>query len=200
MTGGGFVTDSITQLTNQYDTLNLTIAMCNIQTAVGGWTQNHQISLSCRDDSEDTLEAAHGEATFPSRVDGEIVRSDPDFGRFIPEFHNSYFHTIWKELKQDFGSISRMRLMMLRPKECLSFHEDFYRRLHIPITTNERSFFFINESDNHWLETDGIKLPSIATYHLPASGNAYVVDTTKYHSVYNGGRSDRIHLVCTIDD
>ena len=35
-------------------------------------------------------------------------------------------------------------------------------------------------------------------YHIPADGNIYLTDNTKYHTAINGGEEDRIHLVATV--
>ena len=34
--------------------------------------------------------------------------------------------------------------------------------------------------------------------HIPADGNIYLTDNTKYHTAINGGEEDRIHLVATV--
>ena len=50
-------------------------------------------------------------------------------------------------------------------------------RIHIPIYTNDESMWVINNNE----------------YHLEP-GYAYVINTSLPHSVYNRGKSDRIHL------
>jgi hypothetical protein len=170
--------------------------MVQVDAAVG-WTENNQIALSCQRDEcgLPCQELAHGSATLYSKVGGEMVRDDEWYDDFIPGFKHTYFYTIWNELKEEYGNVYRMRLMKLKYKECLSFHLDFYKRYHIPIITNDRSFLFINEANEIPWITDDIRVPGIVTYHLPAMGNMYLVDTLKYHAAYNGGNSDRIHLV-----
>lgn len=165
------------------------------------WSDNNQIGLSCEYDDRDfgTQILAHGNVTRPSREGGRIVRKDEWYDTLIPEFETTYFAEIWNKIYEQTGQVWRMRLMRLQPKGCLSFHEDFYKRLHIPIITNTRCFFFINETNEiPWLVDDDLRVPSIQTYHLPADGGLYSVDTTKHHTVYNGGNTDRIHLVCSI--
>jgi hypothetical protein len=133
-------------------------------------------------------------------VDGKIVREDCWYDDFHPGFRHTYFYDLWKELRQEFGHVWRMRLMKLKPKDCLSFHEDFYMRFHIPIITNDRSFFFVNETNEVPWPVDGLRIPSICAYHLPADGSMYKVDTKRHHTVYNGGRTNRVHLVCSVYD
>ncbi len=36
------------------------------------------------------------------------------------------------------------------------------------------------------------------SYHMPADGSAYITDNTKYHNFFNGGETDRLHLVATL--
>ncbi len=180
----------------KFDSNRLIAAMFQVEALVG-WSENNQIALSCRraNCGLSRQELAHGSATLQSLVDGEMVRDDAWYDDFIPGFKHTYFYDIWNELKEEYEKVFRMRLIKLEHKGCLSFHADFYKRYHVPIITNDRSFFFINEANEIPWITDEIRVPSIVTYHLPATGNMYSVDTMKYHTVYNGGNSDRIHLV-----
>ena len=61
---------------------------------------------------------------------------------------------------------------------------DTEKRLHIPIITNPGAHLVIEDTANH----------------LPADGTVYIADTTKYHTAFNSGLDDRIHLVaCLLD-
>jgi hypothetical protein len=162
------------------------------------WSHHKQITFSCRDGEQEhsTFVLAHGDPLKSSRVGGEMVRRDSDFNGFLAGFEDTYFYTIWKHLVSEYGHAYRMRLINLESHTGFSFHEDFFHRIHIPIITNDSAFFFINESDMPVI-TDDIKITGMATYHLP-SGGMYLVDTTKHHTVYNGGSTDRVHLVCSI--
>ena len=83
-------------------------------------------------------------------------------------------------------NLGRVRFMRLNSKTGLSVHEDTGVRYHYVISTNIHSY--IMEIRNNML----------MGYHLPADSNWYKVDTTRKHTVYNGGWTDRIHLVvCT---
>jgi hypothetical protein len=33
---------------------------------------------------------------------------------------------------------------------------------------------------------------------MPANGNGYITDNTKYHNFFNGSEFDRVHLVATV--
>ncbi|KPL06624.1 hypothetical protein AMJ86_07810 [bacterium SM23_57] len=194
------MTDSIQVLSKRWEPAQLIAAKYKVIERVSRWSHNNQISLSCRDGEQEhsAFVLAHGDAIAPSRVDGVIVHQDSDFNGFLAAHNETYFRQIWDHLSEEFGAVFRMRLMKLEPKASLSFHEDFFRRIHIPIITNDRSFFFMNEGNQiPWL-TDDIRVPGIQTYHLPADGRMYLVDTTRHHTVYNGGKTDRVHLVCSI--
>ena len=94
----------------------------------------------------------------------------------VPIFDIPYINSIMAELK-----MFRTRLMILKPRECYTYHYDFSKRIHIPVITNESCFIVENRQ----------------LRHLPAYGNYYVVDTTKMHTALNGSRDneDRLHIV-----
>ena len=77
--------------------------------------------------------------------------------------------------------MGRVRFLMKPPRSCLSWHRDPEMRLHIPIITNVGCRMIIEEE----------------SYHLPADGNAYITDNTKYHNFFNGSEINRVHLVAT---
>lgn len=198
MIGGGSMIDSIVRLPWRYEVVRLIAALKWVEERVG-WSDNNQIALTCGAMELDlpfTWQMAHGDATKQSRVGDEILRRDEDYKWFIADFQRTYFRHIWNHMNEQVpGGVCRMRLMRLREKGCLSFHEDFHRRYHIPIITNDRAFFFMNESGQFPIPMDGIRVGALAAYHLPADGGVFEVDTTQHHTVYNGSRQDRIHLV-----
>jgi len=69
--------------------------------------------------------------------------------------------------------------MNLKSKTCYTYHQDYGKRFHIPIITNDSCFFVID---------DKIK-------RYPADGNYYIIDTTKKHTAVNASWKDRIHLI-----
>ena len=74
----------------------------------------------------------------------------------------------------------RTRIMIMKPKTCLSIHQDPAKRIHIPIETNENSFLMIDQY----------------AHHLFADGSAYLCDTTRPHTAINAGLDgNRMHLV-----
>ena len=77
-------------------------------------------------------------------------------------------------------NLYRTRIMRLMPKACYSMHSDSSKRVHLPVKTYWKCKLII---DNN-------------VYHLEANGSAYLVDTTKIHTAFNGTRDiERIHIV-----
>jgi Aspartyl/Asparaginyl beta-hydroxylase len=113
----------------------------------------------------------------------EHPRLESDFKYFVKEFSGTIFEDVYHQLCYRY-KIGRIRLMKSRPKTCLSWHTDTEKRLHIPIVTNPGARLVIEDYANH----------------LPADGSAYLADTTKYHTAFNSGMENRIHLVaCVLD-
>ena len=73
----------------------------------------------------------------------------------------------------------RSRLMKLEPFHCYSYHRDASKRIHIPLITNERCMFIIEDE----------------VHRYPADGNSYIIDTTKMHTAINASYEDRYHIV-----
>ena len=99
---------------------------------------------------------------------------EEDFNIFLfPEL--DYTNSIIEDLL-----MFRTRVMILKPKTCLSYHADPKKRIHIPIDTNENCFFLIDRY----------------AHHLFADGSAYLCDTTKSHTPINASLdTNRMHLV-----
>ena len=85
-----------------------------------------------------------------------------------------YINSIIKE-----HNLYRVRLMNLKSKICYTYHQDYGKRFHIPIITNDSCFFVID---------DKIK-------RYPADGNWYIIDTTLKHTAVNASWKDRLHLI-----
>ena len=90
-------------------------------------------------------------------------------------FEFPYINSIMDE-----HNLCRTRIIKSKPKSCFLWHKDPRKRLHIPVVTNEHCFLL--------LEKDG-------RIHLPATGEAYVVDTTQHHTQIKASREERIHIV-----
>ncbi len=116
---------------------------------------------------------------------GEEVQREKDvdesqYTEFVEEFKGTYFEEVYNVLSKEY-KLGRFRLLLLEPRTSLSWHRDPEPRLHIPIMTNPGAHLVID---------DTLK-------HLPADGRVWFTDTRKYHTVFNGGEENRIHLVAT---
>lgn len=104
---------------------------------------------------------------------------EKDFTELNSELKGTYLEEVHNILS-DHYSFGRMRLMKLTGRKCMSLHVDGEKRIHVPIITNENCLMIV---DNE-------------VCHLPADGNAYLVDTTKVHTALNSNQNfDRIHLL-----
>ena len=116
---------------------------------------------------------------MPPRRERKVT--EKDFNKIVPELVGTYLGDLLAQLIEQFD-IGRTRLMLLKPKTCLTWHKDSTYRMHIPIITNEGC---IMVWDN-------------CTVHMP-EGSLYWVNTTFPHTAFNGTFKDRIHLVSTIE-
>lgn len=190
---------SITRVeTEPFDMVQLIIAMTAMVDRAG-WSDNNQIALSHL--PGEGADSFHGLATQASRQGGEVVMHDNAFNHFNAYATQSYFYTVWTRMLAELGSIYRMRLIKLPPRSCLSFHEDFHVRYHVPIQTNAACFHFVNEAGFMPMALGGdlVRVVGMSTYHMRADGTVYRLDTEKKHTAYNGGNKDRIHLVFSAD-
>lgn len=135
-----------------------------------------QISLKHRENADkesqwdDGIGSAIGDGQFLNTKE-YIVLNEMLKGSYIETIHN----TITKDY--NFG---RMRLMKLTGRKCMSLHTDMEKRIHIPITTNENCLMIVDDE----------------VIHMPADGNAYLVNTIKRHTALNSNKDfDRIHLM-----
>ena len=111
----------------------------------------------------------------------KVINQEEEFINFNKELEDTYFYSIYKEISEHF-KLARMRIIALEQKTCLTWHVDLEKRIHVPIITDEKCRFVVEDT----------------SFHLPADGNAYIVDTTKHHTVFNGSRIVRIHLIASI--
>ena len=88
-----------------------------------------------------------------------------------------YINSILEDLK-----MYRTRVIKMKPKTCYTYHKDYTKRIHIPIITNEKCMFIIDDE----------------VVRFPADGDYYLVDTTKMHTAINASFEDRIHIVGNI--
>ena len=104
------------------------------------------------------------------------VHAEEQFTEFL--FDMPYTNSILQQLNS-----YRTRVMRMKPKTCYTYHRDFTKRLHIPLVTNPNCFFVVDDE----------------VIRYPATGDSYIVDTTKIHTAVNASLEDRIHIVGCIN-
>ena len=113
-------------------------------------------------------------------VQREKAIDESHYTEFVEDFKGTYFEEVYNKLSEKY-ILGRVRLLLIEPRTSLSWHRDPEPRLHIPIFTNPGA---------HVVVDDRVK-------HLPADGGVWFTDTRNYHTVFNGGEENRIHLVAT---
>ena len=91
------------------------------------------------------------------------------------------FKEVFEVLNSKF-KLGRVRLLLKEPRSTLSWHKDPECRLHVPIITNKGCSMVIEN----------------VAKHLPADGNVWITNNTKYHNFFNGGEQARVHLVACV--
>ena len=123
--------------------------------------------------------------TYPDTTNYEEQRLEPVqeelYTELCPEFKDTYVEEVYNLITSKF-KLGRIRFLMKPPRSCLSWHRDPEMRLHIPIITNVGCKMVIEDT----------------AFHMPADGNGYITDNTKYHNFFNGSEIDRVHLVATV--
>jgi len=110
---------------------------------------------------------------------GTLFSNKKDFTILNEELKGTYLEQVHDIIAEDYD-FSRMRIMRLFGRSCMSLHFDNEKRIHIPVTTNENCLMIV---DNE-------------VVFMPADGSAYLVDTTKIHTALNSNSNfERIHLL-----
>ena len=107
-----------------------------------------------------------------------------DFVWFIDHYKDTVYHDIYETVPKIFENpikIGRMRVMLLYPKYCLTWHKDSCIRLHIPLETNPGCLIVIESEARHLSE-----------------GIPCLCNTTKMHTAVNASQHNRYHLVMDI--
>jgi len=150
------------------------------------WDDTNQIGLTHRPGAKSLWKDAVGSLYSDNKSDK--FANEQDFTEI-----NYFLPILLKQTLLDFADsenikLGRVRIMRLLPKRGLSVHRDETIRYHLVLKTNIDSFFGFRDLKR----TNGV---DATCYHMPANGHFYKVDTTKFHFVYNGGKTDRTHLV-----
>ena len=115
---------------------------------------------------------------IPKKYDNPLNESD--FTTICTVFKNTVFEEVYNAVSNVY-KIGRMRLMLMRPKTCLSWHNDYDTRLHYPIETNIGCQMVIKNE----------------VLHMPKY-TWWQTDTSHPHTAFNASTTPRIHLVTSI--
>ena len=108
--------------------------------------------------------------------------------------NKSLTNTVLGDIIREYSQFYRWRLLKLTPNKTYSVHSDGFKRqinkrIHIPVITNDRSFFCFYSS----VPKTGQKC--MVTHHHLQTGKIYELDTTGFHTAVNYGNTDRYHIV-----
>ena len=87
-------------------------------------------------------------------------------------------------------------ISIIPPLFSIEIHQDPFPKLHIPLATNEDIFLSMDFGSENHSETKSGAMKSV---HLPADGQVYFVNTTKWHTVYNASSKWRCHICGDVD-
>lgn len=157
-----------------------------------GLEEHNQISLKHRTGATELF--LDGVGSLYDRTDKKFTGKESEFKNWSLPEDNPLVRSI-RNLEQREGFTSgRVRIMRLMPRRGLSVHSDMEVRYHLALKTNHKSFFCWNSPSN------GEEIPVRALcYHVPMDQHWYYADTRLIHWVYNGGDTDRIHIVVCAD-
>lgn len=154
------------------------------------WPEGNQIGLSYREDATDQWLDAVG--SLYDKQNKNFLGRESEFVKWNQHV-DDYLKNQLIQLQQNQNiNLGRIRFMRLRPKTGLSVHKDTEVRYHFVLTTNSACYISNVKSE---LCTNSAIPAAGKIYHLPCDGYWYLVDTREHHFVYNGGATDRIHLV-----
>lgn len=143
----------------------------------------NQISLTHRPGAELPWYDANG--SLYDKEKNQFIAKEHDFTEWNPI--GSYTKTVIIKLSEKYNlKLGRIRYMKLMPKTGLSIHPDAEPRYHLALRTSPKSLFLDCTKDGDIVAKG---------YHIPADGYFYKVDTTRDHTVFNGGWEPRVHLV-----
>ena len=148
------------------------------------WGTNNQIGLTYRSGAVDVWHDSTG--SLYDRLNNVELVKESEFTELNPSTPEYLTYILNELCKLQNIEIGRARFMRLLPKTGLSVHSDTSERYHLVVKTNKDAFIAQTMSNG------GI---AAVCYRLPADSSFYRVDTTKKHFVYNGGATERIHLV-----
>jgi len=125
----------------------------------------------------DNKKEIDGKIEIPLR---DVPLKESDFNTLCTQFRGSLFEDIYQALRKKYN-IGRLRIMKMRPKTCLTWHQDDTTRVHYPIKTHKGCMMIIDSKVKH--------LPEMTWWET---------NTLPHHTTINAGTVDRLHLVSVI--
>jgi hypothetical protein len=144
------------------------------------------------DERQISLTSVTGENDWTCSIGSALQLSKPE--RMYSQINKDLEGTYIAELITKYNNYYRWRLLHIPPGQCYTIHTDAYservnKRLHIPVETNDDSYFcYYGDKPANGLETT-------VKFHHMALGNAYEVNTSQLHSAINWGTTSRFHIV-----
>ena len=119
-------------------------------------------------------------------LEGVQVIQQNEYDKFLSIIDGSYLRSVCERTIEFINdgyklSVGRVRVVILPPKYCLTYHTDpeSQYRFHIPVVTNENVMFIVDD----------------IVERMAQCGQLYQLDVRKKHTVLNASREERIHLV-----
>lgn len=160
------------------------------------WSKDSQICLNCTNENSSDYTEGVGSLLLDwknktKEVDNagneKIIvpeiknpKKEEDFQYLCATFKGTLFEQAYNLLLTKY-KVGRVRLMKSSSKTCLSWHNDYHKRIHLPIKTQQGCFMVI-EDEVCYLE----------------KGYWWDTNTLLPHTAVNASKEDRIHLVATI--
>ena len=106
---------------------------------------------------------------------------ESEFDTIHPLLAGTYTEEVLKQVMAKYPNVGRVRWLMLKPKTCYSMHMDpDWYRLHIPVKTNPKSFFIVDEQ----------------YFTMPEVGKMYAIHPQPNHTAVNANlHEERLHIV-----
>jgi hypothetical protein len=125
----------------------------------------------------DNKKEINGKIEVPLR---EIPLKETDFDTICSPFKGTLFEEVFNSLSNKY-KLGRVRIMKMRPKTCLTWHQDDSIRVHFPMKTTPECMMIIEDHVKH--------LPEMTWWET---------NTLPFHTTINAGIKDRFHLVSVV--
>ena len=167
----------IEKLTKQYDLERIILEYNNIMELGLHWHSDTQLAIQHSGDGSYTASCGSLYYDFEKGEHKKVIIPERKYTYINAAFEGTIFEEIIKE-----HNGYRARLLIRNPMSLYSIHADYGPRIHLPIITNNSSYFVFPE--HNYIE------------HLPADGHLYKVNAAEKHTFFNADfKLDRIHMV-----